>query len=177
MTDEFKQLVERERKQKKEYLIKSTSGMYIIFYIFLILIYILAVGVGFMGDEKKNNIFSLCLNLFNMFNLMIIYLEMPLFQIKENGKMVNVLKKYQYMPVSLKTVFLAKMAVFCSDIIKHAFLATGLSMMISLCVYRKFSYLGQTLIPLYIGMILIVIYGVGQGMEYVKLINGKEKIH
>lgn len=113
MTVEFSELVEKERLESRERMQKETSGTYVLIY-FLTGFYIVASAMwGFKYDSFMNAPYLLFFGI-GFFSCQLF--NRYLYIVKENGKDVNIFKKYRYIPVNLRKLFLAKLVVMSKNI-------------------------------------------------------------
>ena len=118
---EFKQLVKKERAEKKMRLMKETDGAYILYYLAAVFHFFVSMLYGFETDNSVQavrmywflNVGTVCLHIsFNRY----IYL------VKEKGMRRNIFEKYNYIPIDFKKLYLAKAVTICRSIMCQAVL-------------------------------------------------------
>lgn len=112
MTRELKQMVEKESLERRERMKKETSGTYMLIY-FMVGFYVLASSMwGFQWDSFKDGPYQ-----FLWIGLGVAFVcNVFSYRVKENGKYTNIFKKYIYIPVDLRKLFLAKLVVVSKNI-------------------------------------------------------------
>lgn len=112
MTREFQQLVEKECLERKERMKKETSGIYVSFY-FMVGLYVLISSMwGFRWESFKDGPYQfLWIGLWAA-----VVCNRNSYWVKENGKYANIFKKYIYIPVDLRKLFLVKLLVVSKNI-------------------------------------------------------------
>lgn len=126
---ELKQLVANERSEKRERVRKETDGAHILFY----LAFIFNVGVSLLyGFETGNSTQDYKVYWYLVIGTVICYIGFNkyLFLVKENGKICNIFEKYQYVPVDVRKLYLAKAIVAGRNIMGQTFLCQLASLFI-----------------------------------------------
>ena len=80
-----------------------------------------------------------------------------LFYVKEKGRKSNVFSKYMYVPVSIKMLCHAKLAVLFKQVGKTTLIAQILAILGSFIDGVEFSCVGQMFVPTYIGVGFILV--------------------
>ncbi|MCI9079940.1 MAG: hypothetical protein HFH68_13660 [Lachnospiraceae bacterium] len=130
----LKQLVYKEICEMKERRKKETFGTYYIFYI-LTIIYTIMTPVVI----PVNGTFDmLCIYIFLWIGYTSIwFLYQYLYIVKENGTIQNIFLKYQFIPVDMDTLFLAKIIALARFIIIHILPAQVLAFIYkAYCTYK-----------------------------------------
>lgn len=106
---DLKTLVTKERKECKERMIKETSGIYVLIYIWVAFSVLMSAMFGFHlepDEEKMTLITFAAINLF-AYEACTAYVS----GVKENGIRTNIFIKYIYTPVETGKLVLAKLLV------------------------------------------------------------------
>lgn len=109
---EFRELIEKERLESKERMKKESSGTYVILYFLLGLYVFMSAMWGFHYESYKDT--PIWMWVFGFISCQ--FFNRYLYSVRENGKDINIFQKYQYIPVNLKKLFLAKLILISKNI-------------------------------------------------------------
>lgn len=158
MNRERREMAVWEKKSRTEIMKKDVYKNYIRYYLLLGISIFWAFVLGFSENTSKWEVSTMSFYFFVLFVAIHVY-EDSLIHIKESGKNRNIFYKYIYVPVSLKDLYWAKMFVIGTDIIKIVLIEQVLAVLARCIDGGDFSYMGQMLMPLYVGMVLILYFG------------------
>lgn len=172
MAAEFRELVEKERFESKERMKKESSGIYVLFYIWAGF-YVLASGLwGFKYESMKDTpyytLFVMAFLLFQPFNRY-------LYNVREDGKYINIFQKYKYIPVNLKQIVLVKLILISKNILIPTAMAQAAALLIRILDLDKdggrISYI-TVWMPVIFGVIMWIIIASRLLIGYKKTIAG-----
>ncbi len=156
----LKQLVYKEIFEMKERRKKETFGTYYIFYI-LTIIYTITIPVAIHVDGTFDILYSYIFLWIGYISIWFLYNY--LYAVKENGTMQNIFLKYQFIPVDMDMLFLAKIIILARSIIIHILPAQILAFIYrAYCVYKyscKFFDV-LLLLPVISGIIYFIILSI-----------------
>ena len=124
---EFKALVKKEQKEWKQRMIDETGGAYILLYLALIFCVFGSMQYGFHYDKDDYFVLvSLAVGNVMVYSALTGYIT----GVKENGKRVNIFRKYKYIPIDFKLLRRAKIYVVCKILALPIIISQGVSLMI-----------------------------------------------
>lgn len=171
MNLERRELIVWERNSRKAELRKNAYGNYVIFYLTLGIRMMLAFALGCCVGEEESAFAEIAIYCYLYFCGMYCS-ESPLIWIRENGKKCNILKKYIDVPISLRDLYYAKMAVISVNIIKISLLEELIVIFGHCLSGGDFTYMGQMFTPFYAGIVMILYFGLILGWNYHRCVRG-----
>lgn len=122
MDTDIKKLLKTEHKNWKQRMVKETKGTYIAIYLGLIFCVFMSAMYGFKYDyssDDKSVMITLTVFIFVLYHGVTAYVS----YVRENGRSVNIFKKYRYIPVDISV--LRRVKVILTARIVAPFVITG----------------------------------------------------
>ena len=125
----WEELVKKERLEKRERMKSETVGVHIIYYLAAIFHVFVSTLYGYQTDDSaaQTSVFwylvlgtVICYIAFNLY----------LYRVRENGHYYNIFRKYQYIPIDLKKLFLAKTVIAGRNMLGLSLLGQSASLLI-----------------------------------------------
>lgn len=125
----WEELIKKERLEKKERMKSETVGVHIIFYLAAIFHVFVSTLYGYQTDDSaaQTSVFwylvlgtVICYIAFNLY----------LYRVRENGHYYNIFRKYRYIPIDLKRLFLAKAVIAGRNMLGLSLLGQSASLLI-----------------------------------------------
>ena len=117
---DLKQLIEKERIEKRERMQKEMQGGHILLYLMEGFIILSSMLFGFYSDGDMRRVYPL---LIVGISCVWISANKYYYLVRENGTINNIFYKYRNIPVDLKKLYLAKAAAAGRNILGQALLA------------------------------------------------------
>ena len=125
----WEELIKKERVEKRERMKSETVGVHIIYYLGAIFHVFVSTLYGYQTDDSaaQNSVFwylvigtVICYIAFNQY----------LYRVRENGHYKNLFRKYRYIPIDLKKLFLAKAVIAGRNMLGLSLLGQSASLLI-----------------------------------------------
>ena len=125
----WEELIKKERLEKRERMKSETVGVYIIFYLGAIFHVFVSTLYGYQTDDSaaQTSVYwylvmgtVICYIAFNQY----------LYWVRENGHYKNIFRKYMYIPINLKKLFLAKAVIAGRNMLGLSLLGQSASLLI-----------------------------------------------
>lgn len=172
MNQTIKHLMEEDEVRRKAQWLEDMT--YVLYYIFLLICDSIAVFLGVATGEGGWSVGIVCFYVLLYSTAMAMYAA-SLMRVNERGKQVSIFSKYSYVPVSLRCLFWAKLALVVKKVGLTSLIAQIIALLIRVLSGCGFSYLGALHIPMLMGAICAIIFAIELYEGYSRAVNESKK--